>query len=499
MGTSMSRDSAAGTIETLHGTWSPSSGRKIDLVFRTIGERTSERALELALRHIQPNKVHIVRDVKPFTRAVQLMLEIDYECSHVVYVDADCLILEDMRLFLDANDLPFVDAYVHDRFRGRVNCGVHIVRLDVVNKMRELPEPTDDVEYVLRPESHRRNCALAQLGFNEQYKNFYILHDYLQHHTDIFSKYAVRELRSRMWHRRQNLQASEASWGADADFIVARHAIEHAREHVPGDADMSDIKRYIESLPQIADSEVRKLGLAPQGPITEDEVKQATTEDTRVQECNYFGPAGSKPKVFGIGLSRTGTHSLTAALHVLGFDTAHNPIDRGTLDTLERGDAHFPLLDHYDGITDITVVPFYKMLDQRYPGSCFILTVRDEESWLESCRTHWEKPTPTDAAMTDNEHQARMDIRRFLRMAVYGSYEMDDDHFVSVYRQHLEDVKRYFAGRNDALLILDITQGEGYEKLAPFLGVSVPKRQFPHKSKSRWLIGEATKKYRDSV
>ena len=50
----------------------------------------------------------MIRNVKPFALAVQRTLTIAYQCSHVVCVDADCLILEDLRQFLDANELLFV-------------------------------------------------------------------------------------------------------------------------------------------------------------------------------------------------------------------------------------------------------------------------------------------------------------------------------------------------------------------------------------------------------
>lgn len=184
-------------------------------------------------------------------------------------------------------------------------------------------------------------------------------------------------------------------------------------------------------------------------------------------------------KVFGVGLSRTGTRSLTTALRVLGFDTAHYPVDQATLDTLARGDARFPLLDSGDGITDITVAPYYEDLDRAFPESKFVLTVRDEESWLRSCRFHWARPVAGKGG--EGEHaRVYQEIQRFLRAAVYASYEFDEDRFRRVYRGHVQRVTGYFAGRDDDLLVLDIVAGEGYERLAPFLGVPVPGQPFPH-------------------
>ncbi len=156
----MSGATQEGIVETLDGSWAPPGSRKIELVFRTVGERTTDLALALALAHVKPQRAHVLRDVKPFARAVRRMLELPHDCTHVVHMDADCLILEDMRPFLDQNELPYVDCYVRDRFRGRIHCGVHITASEIVRKMAELPEPEDDLAYVLRPESRLRNLAL---------------------------------------------------------------------------------------------------------------------------------------------------------------------------------------------------------------------------------------------------------------------------------------------------------------------------------------------------
>lgn len=466
-----------GRVETLEGSFAPPGARPIELVFRSVGERTSDLALELALKHVRPTRAHVIRDVKPFALAVRRMLEIEHHCDHVVHMDADCLILEDMRPFLDANTLPYVDCYVRDRFRGRIHCGVHVTRIDVVDRMRSIPEPTDDLAFVLRPESRLRNLALAELGLEKQLKSFHILHDHFQRHTDIFAKYALRELRSRTEFQRRRLEASMARWGEGTDYDVARRAVQHAASTVPDDAKAKHVDLYIRNLPYIAEVEVRNMGLEQSGQVTLDEVERAIASDPK-----RLGPAPRRPKVFGLGLSRTGTRSLTAALHVLGFDTVHYPTDRATLDTLIRGDARFPLLEHYDGITDITTVPSFEELDRQSPGAKFVLTVRDEESWLQSCRNHWAgRPAHEDG--DGEEHRVHMEVRRFLRAAVYASYDFDEERMRRAYRRHVDRVKRHFAGRPDDLLVLDIVGGQGWEELASFLGVDVPEQPFPMKGK----------------
>ncbi len=471
-----------GVVRTLEGDFAPKGSKHIELVFRSVGERTSALALELAIQNVKPQRVHVIEDVKPFALAVRRMLELPHAtdpsspCSHVVHMDADCLILEDMRPFLDANTLPYVDCYVQDRFRGRIHCGVHVTRADVVRMMATVPVPKDDLPYVLRPESRLRNLALAELGLEKQLKSFHILHDHFQDLADIFAKYALRELRSRTEFQRKRLDASMSKWGAGADLDVARHAVAHAARVVPPGAKPKHVEAYIQNLPQIAHEELSAMGLADQGSFGRAELERALASD------RSLAARRPPPKIFGLGLSRTGTRSLTAALHVLGIDTVHYPIDRGTLETLRRGDGRFPLLDHYDGITDITTVPCFETLDRLHPGAKFILTTRDEASWLKSCKTHWGGRPPLEGGLGD-EHRVQMEVRRLLRDAVYGGYEFDATRFLHARRAHHERVMHHFRDRPNDLLVLDLVGGDRWEKLAAFLGLEIPTHPFPHKGK----------------
>ncbi len=471
-----------GVVRTLDGDFSRPGSRHVELVFRSVGERTSELALALAIENVKPQRVHVIEDVKPFALAVRRMLDLPHAtdpkspCSHVVHMDADCLILEDMRPFLDDNALPYVDCYVQDRFRGRIHCGVHVTRTDVVQMMATVPVPKDDLPYVLRPESRLRNLALAELGLEKQLKSFHILHDHFQDLADIFAKYALRELRSRTEFQRKRLDASMSRWGAGKDLDVARHAIAHAARVVPPGAKPKHVEAYIQNLPQIAHEELATMGLGDQPPLTRDELARSIEADASLRARK------PPPKVFCLGLSRTGTRSLTAALHVLGIDTVHYPIDRGTLDALKRGDGAFPLLDHYDGITDITTIPSFEELDRLHPGAKFILTTRDEASWLKSCRQHWGTRPPLEGALA-LEHRVQMEVRKHLRDAVYGGYDFDATRFTLARRDHHARVTEHFRDRPNDLLTIDIVSGDRWEKLTAFLGLEIPTHPFPHKGK----------------
>ncbi|MGW2633897.1 sulfotransferase family protein [Streptomyces chattanoogensis] len=416
-------------------------------------------------------------DVRPFWRAVDLMLDIDHKgASHVVYLDADCLILDDLRPFLDANELAFVACYVHDPFRGRVPCGVHITRTDVVECMRRTKPPRDDVGWVLRPESTRRALALQGIQDSVQYRGAHILHDHFQHYDHVFAKIALRELRSRTDATRPVLAAAVAQWGQGPDCDVARAAVAHARAHVPEGTPGPVVQRYIERLPEIALREVRAMNLPDRPALTLREVLQT---GERVRE--EVGRGADRPKVFGLGLPRTGTRSLRAALHLLGYDVAHYPVDRASLDALARGDGRLPLLEHYDGLADVAAVPCFRELDALHRGARFILTVREKGSWLASLEENW----PTAAApgspcgRDDDARGAVRETRRFLREAVYGCHAFDAGRLSRVYDEHVAAVRAHFDGRPGDLLVLDIVGGEGWERLAPFLGVAAPAAPFP--------------------
>ena len=122
-----------------------------------------------------------------------------------------------------------------------------------------------------------------------------------------------------------------------------------------------------------------------------------------------------------------------------------------------------------DGASDNGCTIFYKYLDQRFPGSKFVLTTRDLELWLPSI----EYITTRDPVGPKDNVQ----IQR--RMLLYETVDFDRDKMIAAYHRHHADVRRYFRNRPDDLLEMDITKGDGWEKLCPFLGLAVPNVAFP--------------------
>jgi hypothetical protein len=466
--------------------------KKIDLVFRTVEERTSKIALALAIKNVQPDQVHIIENVKPFSAAVSQMLTINYDCDAVVFMDADCLILEDMQPFLQHNNFPYVDCFVLDKFRGQIHQGVHITRIDLVREMQKIEIPKNDLKYVLRPESRIRALALANLEGSKHFKHFRIFHDHFQYYHDVFAKFALRELRSRTHPTQIQLEAAQKYWQtqSDPDYQVAEYAVDYTRRAISQNATPAEVADYIAALPDIAAIEVPKLDLPDQLPLTEEEVEQKAISQWTWQLMKSPLSAGDRQtrKVFGLGLSRTGTKSLTSALYALGINAVHYPDDETTLRELIEGNYDFALLKKFDGITDITVSAFYPQLDKLFPGSKFILTVRDKNDWLKSMEKHWgNRPAFSDQEETSFKKQTHMKIRRLLRAAVYGCYEFSADRLSYVYDLHYKNTLDYFEDRPEDLLVLDICGGQGWDQLCSFLGSPALNQPFPYTSKQSAL------------
>jgi hypothetical protein len=183
------------------------------------------------------------------------------------------------------------------------------------------------------------------------------------------------------------------------------------------------------------------------------------TDDGR-RPLERFRVATIRSKIFGIGLSRTGTTTLTQALKILGFKTKHCPMDANDFDRLEA-------------FTDTSVVVQFASLDQRYPGSKYIYTIRDRDAWLLSCRRFFAEPSPNPDF-------------RLIRRALYGCDRFEEELFRAAYDRHDSNVRKYFENRMQDLLVIDICapDTDRWQKICTFLRRPVPKIAFPWENQS---------------
>jgi hypothetical protein len=95
-------------------------------------------------------------------------------------------------------------------------------------------------------------------------------------------------------------------------------------------------------------------------------------------------------KVICIGWHKTGTSSLGDALLDLGYtvtgareDLAYSLLDGDIEPSLE-------VAKKFEALQDLPWAALYIELDKAFPNSKFILTVREEQDWLNSAKKHFK-------------------------------------------------------------------------------------------------------------
>lgn len=199
---------------------------------------------------------------------------------------------------------------------------------------------------------------------------------------------------------------------------------------------------------------------------------------------------GSFNKVFCLGLSRTGTTSLHEAFRALGLRSVHFPIHlftqpealglapfhpalrlgpyaawrRGKELKASRAHHHAKtILKGNDAFSDLPVPLFYRELDRLFPGSKFILTTRDRDSWLESMRWLFDD----GAVLWKRGH-----VGDELHQRAYSTTVFDPEKLDAARERHHREVAEYFRSREGDFLALRVDHGDlRYETLAGFLGM----------------------------
>ncbi|MEQ3722935.1 sulfotransferase [Alcanivorax sp.] len=204
-----------------------------------------------------------------------------------------------------------------------------------------------------------------------------------------------------------------------------------------------------------------------------------------------------KTKYFCVGRNKTGTTSLKAAFEALQYPVGQQR--RAEILTMEHYfDGNFvPIIKYCKSAQVFQDVPFsypetYKQLDQAYPGSKFILTVRDNsEQWYRSItRFHAKRFGKEGRIPTVEDLKAAQYVQPgFMHnvIRVHGTTEEDPynkDVMTAHYERYNREVMEYFKGRPSDLLVINIAEQGAYQKFVEFLGVDSPYDDFPWENKT---------------
>ena len=180
------------------------------------------------------------------------------------------------------------------------------------------------------------------------------------------------------------------------------------------------------------------------------------------------------PLIVAVGHGKTATKSLNKALVMLGYHTAHF-YGAGVYGLLWDNAAEWrelrpgrDFLFHgtpsIDAVLDTPVVDFYHEIMLAYPNAKVVLTVRDPKSWLRSQQKFY-------CCYAGGCKKWLEPWRRGSNL-VYGTECPSPSQAIKRYVQHNRNV--YDAVPRDRLLVMDIARGDGWDALAPFLGIPVP-------------------------
>jgi hypothetical protein len=196
----------------------------------------------------------------------------------------------------------------------------------------------------------------------------------------------------------------------------------------------------------------------------------------------------NKEKIFNIGFHKTGTTSLTHFMGDNSYKTLHNTaytmqrLNLGSqfdIDEKSTGPVNIEntlnktllqeLVQEYDFFSDNPWPLLYKLLDQEFPKSKFILTRRNTDSWINSLVKY-----------SGSQHTRMRQL-----IYGYGNPENHITHYRKTYIRHNKDVVRYFCNRKD-LLVIDIEDDDSTitKSLAEFLGLGDSLITFPTSNKA---------------
>ncbi|MCB9134253.1 MAG: hypothetical protein H6636_02435 [Anaerolineales bacterium] len=179
-------------------------------------------------------------------------------------------------------------------------------------------------------------------------------------------------------------------------------------------------------------------------------------------------------KVFGIGFHKTGTTSLAVALYILGFNVTgyfgtHDPQISEKVHTLA-----YEYATRYDAAQDMPWPVLFKELDILFPNSKFILTRRPTHEWIKSVVAHFKY------------HYIPLHAWIYGHGRAFGNEKA----YLQRYKAHNQEVLEYFKDRPQDLLVMDFTEGDGWEKLCPFLGKEIPPCKFPLQNTAKERSGQ---------
>ncbi|HEX4159118.1 MAG TPA: sulfotransferase [Rhizomicrobium sp.] len=182
-----------------------------------------------------------------------------------------------------------------------------------------------------------------------------------------------------------------------------------------------------------------------------------------------------EPKIFVIGLTKTGTTSLTEALSMLGIDSAHwsNPLTNKPISDMD--------IYLFGAAGDTCISSRFEQLYYLYPNAKFIWTRRKSGSWLKSFQAHYARQhLAADIGQLRALYDGIDSPFGFPSAIIQFNIYLNSPSLGEAFRAHEKRIRHFFSRKPPGkLLELDLFSGQGWPELCGFLDRPIPDRAFP--------------------
>ena len=218
----------------------------------------------------------------------------------------------------------------------------------------------------------------------------------------------------------------------------------------------------------------------------------------RILRAKYLDPVlvKNKKKIFCIGNNKTGTTSIKKAFEDLGYIVGIQREAEKLMKYYIKGDFK-PIIKYCRTAQVFQDVPFscpdtYRHLDDAFPGSKFILTVRDSaEQWYNSLVRFHSKKFGKGKMPTKEDFQNANYVWQGHPWEVFSCrYKTPEDDLynkemmINYYNNYNREIIKYFADRSDDFIVINVGESGSYQKLIRFLGIESPYQEFPWENKT---------------
>jgi hypothetical protein len=209
------------------------------------------------------------------------------------------------------------------------------------------------------------------------------------------------------------------------------------------------------------------------------------------RDLYYSIQVSGKPKIFCVGMNKTGTTSLQKAFLNFGFKVGDQKRAERLLVNYAQGDFK-TIIRYCKTAQAFQDFPFsypetFKYLASEFPDSKFILSIRDDaDQWYNSLvkfhmKVYGNGKKPTINDLTNATYAYKGWAWESFKLLL-GTDEINDPYdkskLISIYQNHNKSVIDYFSN-SDRLLVINLADARAYQKFSEFLGIEYPGGKFP--------------------